>query len=214
VRPSFTALNPTAAFRVVRVEAREAIMVRHIRLGVLSLAAVFVLSSCGGGSSSGGAASGAGSSGGASSAGVKAAAAARKTAALSVHHTSLGNVLVDGQGMTVYMLTADKPGQSSCSTQCLAYWPPVPPVTKPGKLHGISAKVASTQSMAGKPMATAGGWPLYTYVGDHAPGDTSGEGIRNFGGIWYAVSPSGQPVKAGSSAGSSSSGSSGGGYGY
>jgi predicted lipoprotein with Yx(FWY)xxD motif len=189
------------------VEAREAIMVRHIRLGALSLAAVFVLSSCAGGSSSSGGGSGAGSSGGASS-------ATKVAAALQVHHTSLGNVLVNGQGMTVYMLTADKPGHSSCSTQCLGYWPPVPPVTKPGKLHGISAKVASTQSMTGKPMATAGGWPLYTYVGDHAPGDTSGEGIRTFGGVWYAVSPSGQPVKSGSSAGSSSSGSSGGGYGY
>jgi predicted lipoprotein with Yx(FWY)xxD motif len=196
------------------VEAREAIMVRHIRLGALSLAAVFVLSSCGGGSSSSGGASGAGSTGGASSAGVKAASATKATVGLQVHHTSLGNVLVNGEGMTVYMLTADKPGRSSCSTQCLSYWPPVPPVTKPGKLHGISAKVASTQSMAGKPMATAGGWPLYTYVGDHAPGDTSGEGIRNFGGVWYAVSPSGQPVKSPSSAGSSSSGSSGGGYGY
>jgi predicted lipoprotein with Yx(FWY)xxD motif len=200
------------------VEAREAIMLRHIRLGALSLAALFVLSSCGGGSSSsgassGGAASGGGSSGGTSSAGVKAAGATKATAALQVHHTSLGNVLVNGQGMTVYMLTADKPGHSSCSTQCLGYWPPVPP-TKPGTLHGISAKVATTQSMAGKPMATAGGWPLYTYVGDHAPGDTTGEGIRTFGGVWYAVSPSGQPVKAGSSAGSSSSGSSGGGYGY
>jgi predicted lipoprotein with Yx(FWY)xxD motif len=201
------------------VEAREAIMVRHIRLGALSLAALFVLSSCGGGSSSsgassGGAASGGGSSGGSSSAGVKAAGATKATAALQVHHTSLGNVLVNGQGMTVYMLTADKPGHSSCSTQCLGYWSPVPPVAKPGTLHGISAKVASTASMAGKPMATAGGWPLYTYVGDHGPGDTTGEGIRTFGGVWYAVSPSGQPVKAGSSAGSSSSGSSGGGYGY
>jgi predicted lipoprotein with Yx(FWY)xxD motif len=194
-------------------------MVHHIRLGALSLAAVFVLSSCSGGSSSsgassGGAASGAGSSGGTSSAGVKAASATKATAALQVHHTSLGNVLVNSQGMTVYMLTADKPGHSSCSTSCLGYWPPEPPVAKPGTLHGISAKIASTQSMAGKPMATAGGWPLYTYVGDHAPGDTSGEGIRNFGGVWYAVSPSGQPVKSGSSAGSSSSGSSGGGYGY
>jgi predicted lipoprotein with Yx(FWY)xxD motif len=189
-------------------------MVRHIRLGALSLAAVFVLASCGGGSSSSGAASGAGSSGGASSARVKAASATKATAALQVHHTSLGKLLVNGRGMTVYMLTADKPGHSSCSTQCLGYWPPVPPVTKPGKLQGISAKLASTQSMAGKPMATAGGWPLYTYVGDHAPGDTSGEGIRTFGGVWYAVSPSGQPVKSGSSAGSSSSGSSGGGYGY
>jgi predicted lipoprotein with Yx(FWY)xxD motif len=189
-------------------------MMRHIRLGALSLAAVFVLSSCGGGSSPSGAASGAGSSGGASSGGVNAASATKATAALRVRHTSLGNVLVNSQGMTVYMLTADKPGHSSCSTQCLGYWPPVPPVTKPGTLHGISAKVASTQSMAAKPMATAGGWPLYTYVGDHAPGDTTGEGIRTFGGVWYAVSASGQPVKAASSAGSNSSGSSGGGYGY
>jgi predicted lipoprotein with Yx(FWY)xxD motif len=185
-----------------------------IRLGATAVAAAFVLSSCGGGSSSSGASSGGASSGGASSGGAQAASSAGAAATLQVRHTSLGNVLVNGQGMTVYILTADKPGRSSCSTQCLNYWPPVPAPKKAGKLHGISATVASTKSMAGKPMATAGGWPLYTYVGDHAPGDTAGEGIRNFGGVWYAASPGGQPVKSGSTAGSGSTGSSGGGGGY
>jgi hypothetical protein len=47
-------------------------------------------------------------------------------------------------------------------------------------------------------MATAGGWPLYTYVGDKSPGQVTGEGIPSFGGVWYVLSPTGKPVKSGS----------------
>ena len=61
------------------------------------------------------------------------------------------------------------------------------------------------------------GWPLYTFVKDKAPGDVAGEGVKTFGGTWYAVSPSGKPViaPATTSPPTSSSGSGGGGgYGY
>jgi predicted lipoprotein with Yx(FWY)xxD motif len=184
-------------------------MTGHIKLAAVSIAAALMLSSCGGGSSSGTAAS----SGGAGSGGGGTASPGGGSAALSVRHTSLGNVLADSHGMTVYLLTADRPGRSSCSAQCLQYWPPVPAPRATGKIAGVSATVARTPSTAGKTMATVGGWPLYTYAGDHAPGDTSGEGVRTFGGVWYAVSPSGQPVKSGSSAGSGTTGSTGGGGG-
>jgi hypothetical protein len=53
---------------------------------------------------------------------------------------------------------------------------------------------------------TVGGQPLYTFVKDSAPGDVKGEGLKEFGGVWHAVSPAGRPVGAGST------GSSGGGY--
>ena len=43
-------------------------------------------------------------------------------------------------------------------------------------------------------MLTVGGWPVYTYVQDTAPGDVTGEGITSFGGTWYAIGPNGQPV--------------------
>jgi predicted lipoprotein with Yx(FWY)xxD motif len=115
-------------------------------------------------------------------------------------------VLVDSSGKTVYMLTADSSGHSTCSASCLQYWPPVGPGSAAST---VTAKVASTTTTGGSKIATVGGWPVYTFIQDQKPGDVTGEGIANFGGVWYAVSPSGQPVKA---AGGSSPSVHGGGY--
>ena len=133
-------------------------------------------------------------------------------AVLGVASTSLWEVLVDGQGRTVYMLTADSSNHSSCSGECLEYWPPV---AGPGSgmvpaISGISAKLGVTKATDGKSMLTANGWPLYTFEGDDSPGDVSGQGVKNFGGTWYVLSPAGEPIK---SAPSSSDTGGGGGYG-
>src|SRR5450756_490541 len=136
---------------------------------------------------------------------------------LGVATTSLGPVLVDSKGMTVYLLTADTPGHSTCSAQCLQYWPLVPGPVGASSVKGISAALAVTKATSSASMVTAAGWPLYTFVKDQAPGDVTGEGVKTFGGTWYAVSPSGTPVTAPAKtapATSSSSGSGGGGYKY
>lgn len=160
---------------------------------------LLALSACGG-------APGYGSSGSSSQSSSQSSSPPAAGAALTVRHTSLGDVLVNGSGMTVYLLTSDKPNQSLCDSTCLTYWPPVAAI-HPGAAKGVSAKVATTATTTGGQVATVGGWPVYTYVEDHAPGDVTGEGVKSFGGVWYAVSPSGQPVKAstsGSTGGSSS----------
>ena len=117
---------------------------------------------------------------------------------LGVATTSLGPVLVDSLGLTVYLLTADTPGHSSCSAQCLQYWPlvPAPAGTGAPSVPGISAALSVTKATSGASMLTAGGWPLYTFVTDKAAGDVTGQGVKTFGGTWYAVSPSGAPVAA------------------
>ena len=117
---------------------------------------------------------------------------------LGVATTSLGPVLVDSKGLTVYMLTADTKGHSTCSAQCLQYWPlvPAPAGADIPPVQGISAALATTKAISGASMVTAGGWPLYTFVKDTAPGQVAGEGVNTFGGTWYAVSPSGAPVMA------------------
>ena len=127
--------------------------------------------------------------------------ASSPAAGLHVAATSLGDVLVDSAGRTVYMLTADSPGHSSCSSACLAYWPPVAPA---GHASTVTAKVATTTTPSGAKIATVGGWPLYTFVQDQKPGDVTGEGVATFGGTWYAVSPSGKPVTGSASSPSSS----------
>jgi predicted lipoprotein with Yx(FWY)xxD motif len=119
---------------------------------------------------------------------------------IHVASTSLGDVLVDGHGMTLYMLTADSPGHSSCAGSCLAYWPAVAPPSSTS-LPGVTGTVGHTTTPDGKPIATVGGWPLYTYVADKAPGDVGGEGVKSFGGVWYALAPDGTPVKSAGSTG-------------
>jgi predicted lipoprotein with Yx(FWY)xxD motif len=122
---------------------------------------------------------------------------------IHVASTSLGRVLVDGHGMTLYMLTADSPGHSSCAGSCLTYWPAVAPSSSTS-LPGVTGTVGHTTTPDGKPIATVGGWPLYTYVADKVPGDVSGEGVKSFGGAWYARAPDGTPVKTGGSTGGNS----------
>jgi len=138
---------------------------------------------------------------------------------LGVATTSLGPVLVDSKGFTVYMLTADSPGHSTCSAQCVQYWPLVSAPAGSGvpPVQGVGAALAATKATTGASMVTAGGWPLYTFVKDKAPGDVAGEGVKTFGGTWYAVSPSGKAVTApATTTPATSSGASGvrGGYGY
>jgi predicted lipoprotein with Yx(FWY)xxD motif len=140
--------------------------------------------------------------------------------AVGVATTSLGPVLTDRKGMTVYMLTADTKGHSTCSAKCLQFWPLVPAPAGAGvpPVQGVTAALASTKATSGASMLTADGWPLYTFVKDTAPGQVAGEGIKTFGGTWYAVSPSGAPItapaKSAPATTSSGSGGGGGGYGY
>ncbi|MEP7369692.1 MAG: hypothetical protein ABI662_08555, partial [Dermatophilaceae bacterium] len=117
---------------------------------------------------------------------------------LGVGTTPLGQVLVDAKGMTVYLLTADTPGHSSCSAQCLQYWPlvPAPSGSSVQPVKGIGAVLGQTKASNGAAMLTAGGWPLYTFVNDRGPGFVTGEGVKTFGGTWYAVSPAGSAITA------------------
>ncbi len=139
-------------------------------------------------------------------------------AVLGVAKTSLGPVLVDSKGRTVYLLTADSPGRSTCSAECLEYWPLVsaPAGAAKSSVPGISAAMDTTKASSGASMLTVGGWPLYTFVKDKAAGDVAGEGVKTFGGTWYAVSPSGKAVKTAAKTAPSTSDDSagGGGNGY
>jgi predicted lipoprotein with Yx(FWY)xxD motif len=107
------------------------------------------------------------------------------------------------------VLTADRRGHSTCSGSCLATWPPTPPTS--GRAAGVTAALGRTTTPGGTPTATANGLPLYTYSGDTGAGDVNGEDIHSYGGVWYAVSPAGHEIKAGSSG--STGGTGGGGYG-
>ena len=69
----------------------------------------------------------------------------------------------------------------------------------------LTVEVGSTATPAGQMTATVAGHPVYTFSGDQGPGDVNGEGLRDFGGVWYAVSPGGASVTAAATSPSSSS---------
>jgi predicted lipoprotein with Yx(FWY)xxD motif len=164
------------------------------------------------GSSSGGAADAAGA-GPAATAGTAAAGAGT----VATTRSDLGQVLVDGQGMTLYLFTPDTGSQSTCTGTCAATWPPLGGPATAGS--GVDAALLGTTTRPdGSVQVTYAGHPVYLYAGDAAPGDVSGQGV---GGKWYVVDPSGDAVTAAATASSSTGGgstsgggSTGGGYGY
>jgi predicted lipoprotein with Yx(FWY)xxD motif len=147
-------------------------------------------------------------------------AATTVTGVLGTASTPLGRVLVDHGGRTVYLLTADGPGSSTCDAACLRIWPPVPAPggAAPAPVGGIPARLGVARSSGGAAMLTAAGRPLYTFAQDTAPGQVNGQRQHSFGGTWYVVSPSGAPVTSAptqdGSDGSGGGSGGGGGYGY
>jgi len=128
-------------------------------------------------------------------------------------------VLTNAQGMAVYWFAVDTSSKSNCSKTCLKFWPIVPgPATAGTGVTGTLGVITTN----GVKQATYDGHPLYTYVGDTAPGQVKGNALNVSGGLWWVMTPTGAKVAAssagssgGSSAGSSSGGSTGGGgYGY
>jgi predicted lipoprotein with Yx(FWY)xxD motif len=112
--------------------------------------------------------------------------------AVSVKQTSLGKTLVDANGRTLYLFQADKPGVSKLSQAGLAVWPAFTTTGTPQAKGGASANAISTIARpGGNSQVTYNGHPLYYYVGDQKPGDTLGQGLNQFGALWYVLSPSG-----------------------
>ena|SRR6266576_2950058 len=116
-------------------------------------------------------------------------------AAVGVASTGLGDVLVDRQGRTLYLFGRDSGTVSSCMGSCATNWPPLRASRNPAIGSGAKAADVGTASRPdGRSQLTYSGHPLYTFVNDKKPGDTNGEGIKAFGGSWFAVSPSGSKV--------------------
>jgi len=123
------------------------------------------------------------------------------------NNPQLGRILVDSQGRTVYLFAKDMNGTSSCSGQCATFWPPVVAKGKPTAGGGVTASMlGTTKGSGGMMQATYAGHPLYTYAGDTGPGQTKGNGLTDFGGLWSAVTTSGSGTPAGGSSSSAGSG--------
>ncbi|MBT2207680.1 hypothetical protein [Actinomadura sp. NEAU-AAG7] len=110
---------------------------------------------------------------------------------------ALGQILVDGQGRTVYLFEKDTGGMSSCTGSCAAVWPPVATAGRPTAGPGAdAAKLGTTKRPDGSTQVTYGGHPVYYYVPDGmTPGSAKGEGLNQFGAEWYVLSASGGKVE-------------------
>jgi predicted lipoprotein with Yx(FWY)xxD motif len=105
----------------------------------------------------------------------------------------LGRVIVDSKGFTLYDFRKDKGTASSCYGGCAQVWPPLLSEGKPQAGEGaIASKLGTTKRKDGTTQVTYAGHPLYTYVTDTKPGDTTGNGSSSFGALWYALLPSGE----------------------
>ena len=122
-------------------------------------------------------------------------------------NASLGNILVDSQGRTLYLFRADKGTKSACSGECAVDWPPLRASGKPTAGSGVTAsKLGTSPRSDGQAQVTYDGHPLYRFANDHKAGDATGQGLNAFGGAWYVLSPAGSAITGSSSSGGGSNG--------
>ena len=140
------------------------------------------------------------SASGGSSGHVAAAAVGLKTAKVGGV-----TVLTNAQGFTLYSFAPDTSTTSKCNGPCAQARPPV----KSGTASGVKGAFATIKRSDGSAQLTFHRRPLYTFVGDKAPGQAMGNGVNAFGGLWHEALASGGAAPVGSSPSGS-----GGGYGY
>jgi predicted lipoprotein with Yx(FWY)xxD motif len=114
---------------------------------------------------------------------------------------SLGEYIADGEGKSLYLFKADtqakdgKEATSACYDKCAGAWPPFVASDKPAAGDGVNASlIGAIERRDGSMQVTYNGWPLYYFVKDQKPGDTTGQDIEGFGEEWYLLTPSGDTV--------------------
>lgn len=155
---------------------------------LLALSSGLLIAACGGSSDNSPGSSGSGAN----------AASNISTASVS----GLGTVLVNGDGKTLYVLSSEAGGKLTCTdgNGCTKVWPdtelPSGTTSATAGSGAQASQLGTVKAASGSLYVTYGGFPLYTYTGDTGSAQSNGEGITSFGGTWYAMAPSGQPVKS------------------
>ncbi|GAA1856431.1 hypothetical protein GCM10009715_00230 [Paeniglutamicibacter psychrophenolicus] len=113
---------------------------------------------------------------------------------LKTASTSLGNIVVDSKGMTLYFFTKDAKDTttSACTADCLDAWPIATTTNATPTVEGVTGKVGTITSPDGAKQLTLNGMPLYYFAQDTKPGDVKGQGLKD---VWYVATPAGELVK-------------------
>jgi predicted lipoprotein with Yx(FWY)xxD motif len=110
-------------------------------------------------------------------------------ATVQVGNSTLGKILVDSKGMTLYTYSADSTDHSACTDpSCTALWPYLTVSGTPTAGPGVTGKLG-TITTNGKTQVTYNGKPLYYYVSDKKPGDVTGQNVTDSGGTWFVARP-------------------------
>ena len=153
-----------------------------MKRALLTLLLPFALAACGSATAGYGGGAGPGSQSGA--------------ATISVRTTTLGQILVGGNGKSLYLFEADSGTQSTCSGACAQAWPPLTTNGAPKATASATPSLLGTTTRSdGTAQVTYAGHPLYSFVGDAKPGDTNGEGSTAFGAGWDVLSPAGIKIE-------------------
>jgi predicted lipoprotein with Yx(FWY)xxD motif len=114
---------------------------------------------------------------------------------VAIAKSPLGRILVDSKGITLYDFVKDNGTTSVCYGACAALWPPLITKGKPIAGTGVRASLlGTTKRKDGKLEVTYKGHPLYYFVTDRKPGQTTGQGVDQFGGPWWVLSPAGKEI--------------------
>ena len=166
-------------------------------LAALPLAA-FALAGCGGGSSD-------------SASVTLPKTTSGRPATLGVSNSGLGQILVNSTGRSLYLFEKDTGSTSTCLGACATNWPPLRANGKPTIGSGLKSSLVGTSTRSdGSSQVTYNGHPLYLFADDESAGETSGQGVNAFGGLWYLLSASGSEITTAPNLG----GGGGGGGGY
>ncbi len=114
-------------------------------------------------------------------------------AELKVAASKLGQIVVDGKGMSVYYYTKDTKDSvtSACTGGCLTAWPPVLTTADAPTADGVTGTLGTIATPDGKKQVTINGMPIYYFAKDTAAGDILGQGVNS---VWYLVAPSGEMI--------------------
>lgn len=111
--------------------------------------------------------------------------------------TTLGKILVNTAGTTLFEFSKDPPKKDTCVKQagCITSWIPQEVTGKPTAGPGVHTSLLSTIKILGERQLTYAGHPLYIDSATTKPGETSKVGTKQFGGKWYAINAKGRAVK-------------------
>ena len=170
-------------------------MVRFFALIAAPVGVALLAAACGGSGTSAYGSSASASSGGRNPGAASTPGSSGPSATVGMRTTALGRVLVDGSGRTLYLFEADKGTASSCYDACAGVWPPLTATGMPAAGAGVNQSLLTTSPRKDGSMEVVyNGHPLYYFISDKQPGDTTGQALSSFGAGWYVLSTTGTKI--------------------